>query len=254
MWQEDIDSNLASVEASRVAETRHESGWMDQFHSDDFLVYAYLQSGQEAQAKAVAAASAAEISHHESNMKPDNYMHGMFPYYRVKFPVFIALETHDWKAAATLDVDKADTPESKLLVYWARTIANGHLHQARQARSDLAAYDAIIEELKKGDEAWEATSTGRQIDHGALLSWAAFAEGNTAESLRQMRASADLQDKVGQGEVDIQLARCSATSCSSWENLRKPWLNTNRLSSSAPTVSMASSSPAVPPRQRATRA
>src|SRR5262249_3067190 len=66
MWQEDIDSNLASVEASRIAETRHESGWMDQFHSDDFLVYAYLQSGQEAQAKTVAAASAAEISHYES--------------------------------------------------------------------------------------------------------------------------------------------------------------------------------------------
>jgi len=205
MWQEDIDSNLASVEASRVAETRHESGWMDQFHSDDFLVYAYLQSGQEAQAKAVAAASAAEISHYESmpDMKSGNYMHGMFPYYRVKLPAFIALETRDWKAAAALDAGKAGTPESKLLVYWARTIANGRLHQARQARSDLAAYDAIIEELKKGDQAWEATSTGRQIDRGVLLSWVAFAEGNTAESLRQMRASADLQDKGGQGEVDI---------------------------------------------------
>jgi tetratricopeptide (TPR) repeat protein len=35
------------------------------------------------------------------------------------------------------------------------------------------------------------------------VSWVAFAEGNTAEALRQMRASADLQDKVGQGEVDI---------------------------------------------------
>lgn len=136
-------------------------------------------------------------------MKPDNYMHGMFPYYRVKLPVFIALETRDWKAAAALDADEAGTPESKLLVYWARTIANGHLHQTRQARSDLAAYDAIIEELKKGDQAWEATSTGRQIDRGVLLSWVAFAEGNTAESLRQMRASADLQDKIGQGEVDI---------------------------------------------------
>jgi tetratricopeptide (TPR) repeat protein len=204
MWQEDIDSNRASVEASRVADTRHESGWMDQFHSDDFLVYAYLQSGQEAQAKAAAAASDAAISHYESmpDMKPDNYMTGMFPYYRSKLPIFIALETRDWKTAAALDATQGTT-ESKLLVYWARTIGNGHLRQAQQARSDLAAYDALIEVLKKGDSAWEATSTGAQIDRGVVLSWVAFAEGNTPEALRQMRASADLQDKVGQGEVDI---------------------------------------------------
>jgi tetratricopeptide (TPR) repeat protein len=204
LWQEDIDSNLASVEASRVADTRHESGWMDQFHSDDFLVYAYLQSGQEARARAMAANSEAAISHYESmpDMKADNYMVGMFPFYRVKLPIFIALETRDWKTAAAFDASKG-TQESRLLVYWARVIGNGHLRQAKQARSDLAAYDALIEELKKGDSAWEATSNEAHIDQGEVLSWVAFAEGNTAESLRQMRASADLQDKVGQGEVDI---------------------------------------------------
>jgi tetratricopeptide (TPR) repeat protein len=36
-----------------------------------------------------------------------------------------------------------------------------------------------------------------------MLAWIAFAEGNAAQSLQQMRDSADLQDKVGQGEVDI---------------------------------------------------
>ena len=204
LWQEDIKSNAASVEASRVAETRHESGWMDQFHSDDFLVYAYLQSGQEAQARAAAAASEAAISHYESmpGMTSDNFMVRMFPYYRVKLPVFIALETHDWKSAATLDVSKGDN-DSKRLAYWARVVAHGHLHQAKQARSDLEAYDAIMAELRKGDRAWEADSTSAQINRGVMLGWVAFAEGNSAEALRQMRASADLQDKVGQGEVDI---------------------------------------------------
>ena len=37
LWDEDIAANTASVEASRAAEAHHESGWMDQFHSDDFL-------------------------------------------------------------------------------------------------------------------------------------------------------------------------------------------------------------------------
>ena len=36
----------SSVAASQAAEARHESGVLDQFHSDDFLLYAYLQSGR----------------------------------------------------------------------------------------------------------------------------------------------------------------------------------------------------------------
>jgi hypothetical protein len=65
MWREDIDANLGSVAASRAAEARHESGWMDQFHSDDFLVYAYLQRGDDVRARAVAADAAAAMAKHE---------------------------------------------------------------------------------------------------------------------------------------------------------------------------------------------
>ncbi len=53
MWPEDIRSQLASIDASEAAEARHESGIMDEPHSYDFLMYAYLQSGQDASAKQV---------------------------------------------------------------------------------------------------------------------------------------------------------------------------------------------------------
>jgi tetratricopeptide (TPR) repeat protein len=48
-----------------------------------------------------------------------------------------------------------------------------------------------------------ADSTGTRIARGEMLAWAAFAEGNAADALKNLRDSADLQDKVGQGEVDI---------------------------------------------------
>ena len=48
MWPQDIDSQLASIKASEAAEAHHESGIMDEPHSYDFLMYAYLQSGQDA--------------------------------------------------------------------------------------------------------------------------------------------------------------------------------------------------------------
>jgi tetratricopeptide (TPR) repeat protein len=205
LWDEDIASNTASVEASRAAEARHESGWMDQFHSDDFLVYAYLQSGQEAKARAVVADSNAAIGHYEAMpaMSPDHYMAGMFPYYRAKLPIFVGLETRDWVRVLELEPILGAPPETQTQVYWARTIAAGHLHRPAEAKKDLAAYDALIEELRKGPHAYYAEGTGTKIRRGEILAWSAYADGNTEEALKEMRQSADLQDKVGQGEVDI---------------------------------------------------
>ena len=205
LWDEDIAVNAASVQASRAAEARHESGWMDQFHSDDFLVYAYLQSGQEAKARAVVEEANAAIAHYQTmpGMTSDHYMAGMFPYYRAKLPIFIDLETRDWTQALALEPVQGAPPETQTQVYWARTIAAGHLHRADDARAALAGYDALIEELRKGSHAYYAEGTGTQIRRGEIAAWASFAQGHTEEALKDMRESADLQDKVGQGEVDI---------------------------------------------------
>ncbi len=204
MWQADIDSNLASVAASQVAEARHQSDGMDQFHSDDFLVYAYLQSGQEARAHALIGETAALVARYESmpDMVP-HFMQSMFPYYRAKFPAFYALEMRDWNSAAALEPVAGGRPETQVLTYWARIVAQGHLRQPQQARADLAVYESLLEQVRKGKHAYFADSTGARIERGEILGWVAFAEGNQADALKLMREAADLQDKVGQGEVDI---------------------------------------------------
>jgi tetratricopeptide (TPR) repeat protein len=204
MWQADIDANVASVAASHAAESRKQSGAMDQFHSDDFLVYAYLQSGQEARAKAVLDDSAAAIAHFETmSDMGDHYMTGMFPYYRTKLPIFYSLELRDWKTAAALPSIPRAPPESQTLTYWARTVAAGHLRQAQQAQADLSDYDALMAKIKQGRHAYFADSTGARIERGEMLAWIAFAANNPSAALKYMREAADLQDKVGQGEVDI---------------------------------------------------
>jgi tetratricopeptide (TPR) repeat protein len=205
MWQEDIDSNTASVAASRAAEARHASGGtMDQFHSDDFLLYAYLQTGRDDRAKAVIADSAATLARFEAvHDTGEHYMEGMFPYYRTKLPVFFALEMRDWNSAAALEPVAGARPETKTMTYWARSVAAGHLHRPQQARADLTEYETLMEQVRKGRHAYFADSTGARIAHGEMLAWVAFAEDNSADALKAMRDSADLQDKVGQGEVDI---------------------------------------------------
>lgn len=204
LWQADIDSNAASVAASKAAELHHQNGAMDQFHSDDFLLYAYLQTAEDAKAKAVISHSAEALTHFETMPDMgDRYMVGMFPYYRTKLPVFFALELRDWKAAAALEPAAGARPETQTMTYWARAIAAGHLRQPQQAHAALAEYDSLMEQVRKGKHAYFADSTGTRIEHGEMLAWAAFAEGNAVEALSRMREAADLQDKVGQGEVDI---------------------------------------------------
>jgi tetratricopeptide (TPR) repeat protein len=77
------------------------------------------------------------------------------------------------------------------------------LHQAAQAQSDLDQYDALIAEVRSGPRAYLADSVGARIKRGELLAWVAFARGNTLVALSTLRQSAALQDRVGQGEVDI---------------------------------------------------
>jgi tetratricopeptide (TPR) repeat protein len=206
MWQQDIDSQLAAIQASETAEAHDEFGLMDEPHSYDFLMYAYLQSGQDASAKQVLTSSATVVDRIAA-MPPsmDDHMGGMVGmtgYYRTKFPVFYALEMRDWPAAAALE-PVAARPEDAILTWWARAIADGHLHHAVQAQADLAQFDALIAELRKGPHAYYADGSGTQIARDEIAAWSSFAAGRQDDALKHMEDAADLQDKVGQGEVDI---------------------------------------------------
>lgn len=204
MWQQDIAAQLASIHASEAAQAHGESGIMDEPHSYDFLMYAYLQSGQDQKAKAVIGKVNAALDRIAATPgMGNNYMHGMIGYYRNKFPVFYALEMRDWPAAAALERAPGTEPVDASDVWWARSIADGHLRHAQQAAADLDQYDAVIAEIKKGPEAYEAESTGTQIQRDEIVAWVHFAKGMNDGALQHMREAADLQDKVGQGEVDI---------------------------------------------------
>jgi Tetratricopeptide repeat len=204
MWPQDIDAQIASIHASEAAESRHESGIMDEPHSYDFLMYAYLQSGQDAKAKAVLTQVASVL--HRIDAMPgmgSGYMAGMGGYYGTKFPVFYALETRDWKSAAALKPVPGARPEDAAMTWWAHAIADGHSHRADQARAALEQYDTLMDEVRKGGNAYIADSTGARIERYEVAAWASFAAGEQADALQNMHAAADLQDKVGQAEVDI---------------------------------------------------
>ncbi|HEY1806448.1 MAG TPA: tetratricopeptide repeat protein [Terracidiphilus sp.] len=204
MWPQDIDAQLASIQASETAEADHENGITDEPHSYDFLMYAYLQSGQDANAKVVLG-KVGSLLDHLAAMPAMSAAHrpGMIGYFQTKFPVFYAIETRDWQAASALKPVPGAMPEDTSMTWWARAIADGHLHHAEQAHADLVQYDALIAEVKKGPHAYFAEGTGTQIARNEIAAWASFAATQEDEAVKNMREAADLQDKVGQDEVDI---------------------------------------------------
>jgi tetratricopeptide (TPR) repeat protein len=117
--------------------------------------------------------------------------------------VIYTLELRDWKTVAAMPPVAGAPADIQLMTYWAHAIADGHLKDGAAAKTDLAMYETLVEQVKKGPRAYVGEGTGPQIESGTVRAWATYAQGDNAKALDLMHETADLQDKVGQGEVDI---------------------------------------------------
>src|SRR5947207_1210344 len=90
-WQESIESNMASGRSAQTAGDFH-----DELHAMDYLVYAYLQLGQDKKAKDVIDEMNTVAGFTEGSLPG--------PYGRAASPARYAMERGDWKAAAALDL------------------------------------------------------------------------------------------------------------------------------------------------------
>src|SRR5262249_53999713 len=108
-WQESISSN--SVAASAAKDTKEPN---DQLHAMDYLVYAYLQMGQDAKAKAVADEIGTVAGFSET------FLAG--PYAIAASPARYAMERGDWAGAANLAVRPSPLPFVPAMTHFARAV------------------------------------------------------------------------------------------------------------------------------------
>jgi tetratricopeptide (TPR) repeat protein len=201
MWQEDIDSNLASVKASEKAQAAAEPGAAHQMHADEFLIYAYLQVGEDEKARLLTSRMAA-IAQQMAAMPGMDDMKDMGPYFANELNAVYAVEMRDWKAAAALQPAAGSPPAQSFDTYWGQGIAAGHLHDAKLAAYALAGLDRDGDALKNSTYgAYFVNSFGIKRDE--VLGWQALAEDHPEAAMKAMRRAADQQDKLGQDEVDI---------------------------------------------------
>ncbi|HEY6253800.1 MAG TPA: hypothetical protein VI685_27910 [Candidatus Angelobacter sp.] len=196
LWQDDIQSNLAAIDAARKQSPDFHHMLHHRLHSMDFLEYAYLQIGDDARAKALIEELAA-IKQDDVDQEFRDYLNDML----TDFPARYGLERRQWKDVLALQPPAGIQPYSQANTYWAQAIAGGHLRDSAAARSAVDHYDAMLEATKKTDKAYYVD--GMKTDRDEAHAWLAFAEGKNEEALNLLRGVADKQDHLGKAEVAL---------------------------------------------------
>jgi hypothetical protein len=197
LWQEDIQANLKSVALTEHSGAMYMHG--HELHAMHFLIYAYLQTGQDE-----AARQRVEQSKQILATAPANDDTGMLQYFgfaAAHFPALYDLEMRRWSDAAMLEPAANATPDLKMITYWARTIASARMGDVEATRRNAQKFDEAEEATRKSKYAY--VLEGPNSSHGEVHAWLAFAEKKNDEALREMREVADTQDKLGKAEVDI---------------------------------------------------
>jgi hypothetical protein len=193
MWQEDINSNLASIAATRRSTAMHMGGAGHQFHAMDFLVYAYLQSGHEAGALKVI-----------DEVKAMPEMHGMNgagydtrTWAIATFQARYELELHHWSEAASLALVPGADSVDNATTHWARAIGAARSANVKQARLDVqqieAAHKAVLAKNDKDSDDAEAIENMQT----QATAWLNYAEGEQDAALAAMRSLAEKEEAFG---------------------------------------------------------
>ena len=198
LWDDSVASNAVSAKSgvAQAQRLRGGGGAFDQLHAIDYLVYAYLQQAKDKSAQKVLAEMAAITKLDENQFAA--------AYALAASPARWALERHDWKAAAALEVAPAWFPWKQFqnveaMTHYARAIGAaraGDLVTARGAADRIAAIRKAMPVTRDYD--WSG-SIGVQWEAATAL--IAFAEGKKDEGLRMLRTAADHEDAIDKHPV-----------------------------------------------------
>ena len=195
-WPDSIQSNLASIAATRKATEMHMGGEGHEFHAMDFLIYAYLQSGREAEAAKVIEEVKAMPAMHMAGMD-----HDMQAFAMSKFPAMYALELHRWSEAAALPViAKADAGD-RAYTYWAKAIGCARAGDLAGANKNLAEIDAIRKDYLARKKTYAAEWT--EMLYQEASAWVRHGEGKDEDATAALRKVADHEDAVGEEQTSM---------------------------------------------------
>lgn len=194
LWDDCIQSNLASVSSARcyVEKAKIKGHWDDELHAIDYLVYAYLQKGQD-----------------EGAQQQVDYLETITEVYPVNSKSAYAfaairarnlLERKMWKQAAALSLYPANFPWQQFpwqeaIIHFAKLMGTVNTNNLTEARTELETLKLLYDKLtKQADKKSEAAQVAIQISTSEA--WIEFKQGNHEKGLDLMKAAANMEDAM----------------------------------------------------------
>jgi hypothetical protein len=190
MWDESVRSNQASLAVASESAAKLWPG-TGKYHPSvghlwDFMEYAYLQTGQDLQARKVRDDTVAATQFGLDSMPNTTGLAAVEARY--------ALERGAWKEAMALQPRETRWAQAQAITYFARALGAARAGDAAAAQADIGKLKELRAKLEQAHQAFWAEQTEVQIL--AASGWLAKLNGNADEALKLMRAAADLEDST----------------------------------------------------------
>src|SRR5262245_42007705 len=171
-WKESISSNVASARAAKA-----DKEWDDGMHGMDYLVYAYLQLGQDKEARAVV----------DEMLGTQGYKRFAGFYARAASQARYVVERGDWKGASELQPQPSPIAYADAVTHFARALGAARSGHPEAAKADIAKLAELRDKLSEAKDAYwsEIVDIQRQV----ATAWTLYAEGKYDEALATMSAA-----------------------------------------------------------------
>jgi len=196
-WDDAIASNLRSAASARRFEVAQklDAMWDQRGHALDYLTYAYLQEGKDAEARRVVAEMGATTRGFPPNSLINDYA-------LAAVPARYALERGQWPEAAHLSIRPAPSwRAAEAITHFARAIGGARSGDTVLARAEVDSLTAIETAITAGGPQPYDWAAQVKIQRLAATAWLARNRGETTESVRLATEAADLEDVTAKHPV-----------------------------------------------------
>ena len=194
LWDESIKSNVYSASAAQcyAQEVEMDGVWANELHAMDYLVYAYLQKGDNS--NAIAQYEYLKTIH---DINPHNIRAIVYPFAAI--PVRLALENRQWEVAANIELHDSEVdwdkfPWQKSIYHFGRALGAAKIKDYEMAEKEIEVLKSLRTQLLDSEENNYANQV--QIQIKTCEAWLGFSRGKELESLQTMKEAADMEDKT----------------------------------------------------------
>lgn len=179
-WEDSVATNTRSAAAAK-----QDKEFEEQLHAMDYMTYAYLQLGRDA--------DALRVVDEGRTVAGFNTLRFAGPYAQAASPARYAVERNDWKLAMTLEPRPSSFPFTIALTHFARALGAARTGKIAAAEKEVQELARLRDELKTAKNDYWATEV--EIERLGAAAWTAFAQDKKEEALTLMQTAADTEDK-----------------------------------------------------------